>query len=226
MKRSIDRLVFYCDPISPYTYFASHFLPSIAGVHELPIVIKPVLFAGLINASGAKGPAEIPPRRKYLFLDCMRIARQAGLPFAMPPKHPFNPLLALRTLTAVESDAQRLQAFSSLATACWGRGEDLTDPAAVSKALTAAGLDAAALLSAANTEAVKLQLRRNTDDAIAAGVFGVPTISAGGELFWGSDRLHHLDAFLDDELTIDHAQLEKMIDIPRGADRKAFRPAT
>ena len=94
----------YFDPVSPYAWLASATLARIddAGV---AVVLVPVLFAGLLNAHGNIGPAEMPAKRRYLFRDVMREAARRGLPFAGPPGHPFNPLLALRMCTALATSA-------------------------------------------------------------------------------------------------------------------------
>ena len=86
-------VTFYFDPISPYSWLASKALGRIAEVAG-EIAFQPVLFAGLLNAHGQRGPAEIAAERRYMFRDVLREATRAGLPFAGPPGHPFNSLQA------------------------------------------------------------------------------------------------------------------------------------
>src|SRR5882724_11414975 len=89
----------YFDVISPYVYL------QIADPQRLPpnlaITPKPVLFAGLLNHWGQKGPAEIAGKRLHTYRQCAWIAGSRGVPFRMPPAHPFNPLSALRLLCAL-----------------------------------------------------------------------------------------------------------------------------
>jgi 2-hydroxychromene-2-carboxylate isomerase len=184
-------LDFHFDFISPYAYLAWTQIGALAERHGRSVRPIPTLFAGLLNASGARGPAEIPAKRAYLFKDTKRIAATFGVPFAPPPTHPFNPLLALRVAT-VEP-----RAIDGLYAATWGDGGGVESIESVARALAGAGLDAAALIAAASEPAAKQQLRDATDAAIAAGVFGVPTTIADGELFWGCDSLPHLERFLD-----------------------------
>ncbi len=179
---------FYFDPVSPYAWLAAEQLARVtaAGGH---IKCRPVLLAALLNAHGTKGPAEVPAKRAYVFRDVMRQAKQLNLPFRGPPCHPFNPLAALRTILAIEGDAQRLALTHRLLAAVWAEGIDLADPDSLSAVLVGSGFDADALRAAAATPEVKQRLRRTTQEAIEVGVFGVPTFRLQGELFWGADRV-------------------------------------
>lgn len=221
-KPAVKYLEFYCDTISPYAYFTALLLPAIADKHKLPIVVRPILFAGLLNASGGKGPAEVPLKRRYMFLDCLRLEQQFGIPFNAPPKHPYNPLLALRSANLIKDHEQRLQYVTALLKACWSDGQDLTNTAILQAIARQCGQPEDIVSRSASDEA-KALLRQSTEDAVSKGVFGVPTVAAGDELFWGSDRLSHLDSYLSGKLGIDYDKLDKILNIPRGSDRKAFR---
>jgi 2-hydroxychromene-2-carboxylate isomerase len=195
MTAAPKRAEFFFDPISPYAWLAARSLARLedAGV-TLPIRVRfvPVLFAGLLKAHGNLGPAEVPAKRRYLFRDVMREAARRGLPFAGPPGHPFNPLAALRMCTALGDDDERHRLALALMTACWERGEDISDAAVLARLADAAGFDGKPLLERAAAPAVKQALAATTDAAIADGIFGVPTFRLDGELFWGSDRIETL----------------------------------
>ena len=183
----------FADPVSPYAWLALRDLGRIEAA-GLRIVIVPVLFAGLLNAHGNIGPAEVDAKRRYLFRDVMREAARCGLPFAGPPGHPFNPLTALRMCTALADDAARGTLLIAFTCATWERGENLMDEAALARIADEAGLDGTALLAAARTPTVKQALADATAQAVVDGVFGVPTFRVDGdsELFWGADRLDAL----------------------------------
>jgi 2-hydroxychromene-2-carboxylate isomerase len=183
----------YADPVSPYAWLGLRDLGRLGGAGAR-IVVIPVLFAGLLNAHGNIGPAEVPAKRRYLFRDVMREAARRGLPFAGPPGHPFNPLLALRMCTAVGDDAARGGLLMALTCATWERGADLMDEATLARLADEAGLDGPGLLAAAQRPAVKRALADATAQAVADGVFGVPTFRIAGdeELFWGADRIDAL----------------------------------
>jgi 2-hydroxychromene-2-carboxylate isomerase len=188
------RLLFYFDPVSPYAWLAARGLDRVEQAAGGPVRVVPVLFAGLLNAHGSLGPAEIPAKRRYLFRDVMREAARRGLAFAGPPGHPFNPLSGLRMCTAVAGEADRRVLALAFMVGCWERGADLMDESVLVRLADEAGLDGAALLAAAHTPAVKQELAEATARAVAEGVFGVPTfrIEGDAELFWGGDRVDAL----------------------------------
>jgi 2-hydroxychromene-2-carboxylate isomerase len=206
----------YADPVSPYAWLGLRDLGRIEAAGAR-IVLVPVLFAGLLNAHGNIGPAEVPAKRRYLFRDVMREAARRGLPFAGPPGHPFNPLPALRMCTALVDAAQRNTLMMALACATWERGENLMDEATLVRLADEAGLDGTGLLAAAHTPAVKQALADATAQAAAEGVFGVPTLRADGddELFWGADRIDALlwrmqGHAIDEEALRDFVQREPL----------------
>ena len=211
---------FFFDFVSPYAYIAWAEAHRIAEAHGRSVEPVPVLFAALLNAHGTKGPAEVPAKRVYLFKDATRKAHALGLPTLVPPPtHPFNPLVALRVSALPHAPALRRRIIDALWAATWAGGDGIESPEAVGAVLARLGLDAAALLTAAAAPAAKAALKANTDGAIAAGVFGVPTALVDGELFWGVDALPHLDGFLGGRDPIDAAALERWRRIAPSATR-------
>jgi 2-hydroxychromene-2-carboxylate isomerase len=187
----------YFDFVSPYAYVAWRRLPALAARHGRAIVPVPVVFGALLSTHGIRGPAEVPAKRSYLLKDVYRKARRAGAPFVLPPAHPFNPLLALRVASLPMPDDARVRLVDTLFTSTWGGGRGVESPESVARAAGDAGLDGDALVRAASEPEAKARLRAQTGEAIAAGVFGVPTVVADGELFWGVDALEGLEELLD-----------------------------
>lgn len=177
-ERSTVSWVF--DVISPFAYLAFHDLARLPPDVELRFV--PVLLAGMLSHFGQKGPAEIPSKRRFTYRFVLWRARQMGLPMRFPPAHPFNPLAALRLVVAAGSDRR---AASVVLDAVFRDGRDLTDPQVIADLARELGLADAE--RAVSDPRVKQQLRDNTDWAISLGVFGVPTLVVGEELFWGHD---------------------------------------
>ncbi|MFO0636351.1 MAG: 2-hydroxychromene-2-carboxylate isomerase [Nannocystaceae bacterium] len=187
---------FFFDVISPYAYLAWKRIGPLAAACGRAWVATPVLFAAMLDAWGHKGPAEIGPKRVYTFKHVVRLAARQRVPLQPPPHHPFNPLLALRVATAAAGEPAVIDALFD---AVWATGVGVQDEASIATVLAARGLPAAALLQAAASPAIKAALRQATDDAIARGVFGVPTVIVDGELFWGQDALDDVAAFVRGE---------------------------
>ncbi len=186
--RHID---WYFDFISPFAYLASQRLDALPeGTVVRPV---PVLFAGLLDHWHTKGPAEIPPMRRFTFRHIVWLAGRDGIPLQLPPRHPFNPLRLLRLSLHLGAD---LDLVRRLFRFVWAEGASSDDEAAWS-ALTAE-LGVADADAAVGAHGVKSQLRDNTERAIARGIFGVPTYVVDGELFWGYDALPFLAAYLAD----------------------------
>lgn len=217
---STPALRFYFDFISPYAYLGWIQIHALAARHGREVEAVPILFAALLNHHGHKGPAEIPPKRLYIFKNVMRLAHRLGVPLVPPPAHPFNPLLALRVASLPLPPAVRRSVIDALFAAAWGGGGGVADVAAVRRAVDAAGLDGAALLTEAAMPAAKDRLRLQTDDALAHGLFGVPSVEVDGELFWGCDAFPDVETFLRGEDPVSPTDLARWASLPAAAHRQ------
>lgn len=212
---------FLFDYVSPYAYLASTQIRSLGAAHGRAVDPVPVLFAGMLDATGARGPAEIPSKRVYTGRHVLRLASALGVPIDAPATHPFNPLAALRVTTAVDDRDERFRLVDALYRAAWVDGLRVDDAEVVAKVASRAGFDGAALVERASAPEVKSRLRAATDEAIAEGAFGVPTMIADGELFWGVDSLPLLERFLGGENPVDPARLAKWLAVTPSASRKS-----
>lgn len=185
----MEKARWYFDLISPFSYLHYHRLQLLRDRLEIQPV--PVLFAGLLKHWGTKGPAEVAPKRLHTYQYCVWAAAQQGLPFRMPPRHPFNPLAAQRLLVALGAPDEAVNtAFHFV----YGQGNDpeLDFPGLCERLGQS---DGASMIS---QPAVKQQLIANTQEAIALGVFGVSTLAVRDRIFWGSDTVEWTSQFLDD----------------------------
>ena len=215
-----DTIEFYCDPISPYVYIAWHRLRLLMSERpDLRVAVRPVLFASLLGTFGQRGPAEIAPKRVFLFQDVVRRCHELGIPLAGPATHPFNPLTALRAIVAAP-EADRGRALGAIVDAGWGRGIDMADPTALTQALSTAGLDGPALIAATADPAIKQQLLAASEAASHRGVFGVPTFAVDDVLIFGQDRLPDVLHVLAGTDSVDADRLATMLARPAGATRK------
>jgi 2-hydroxychromene-2-carboxylate isomerase len=224
MDRSDRRLRFYFDYISSNAYLAWHRLPELARRFDLVVEPIPVLFAGLLEAHGQLGPAEVRPKALWMWRNNLRKAALLGIPLQPPRFHPFNPLLPLR-VSSLPLDAEPRRALiDALFRAVWVEGLHPSEASVVASVAASVGLAGDEIVAAAGQPEVKSRLREQTAAAVAAGVFGVPTMIVGRELFWGYDDLPYLESHLSGA---DPAALELPVDpaaAPRAsAVRRRFR---
>src|SRR5262245_12953343 len=202
MAPSID---WYFDFVSPYSYLGLHRLKEFPSV-----TYKPVLFAGILNHWGQKGPAEIPAKRKWAYRNCVWEAQKLGIPFRFPALHPFNPLPHLRLALAAGCTPEVVRKIFDFV---WTTGADAADQMRFSGLLAELKMNADALSS----QGVKDQLRKNTDEAMARGVFGVPSWVIDGEVFWGADSVDFARAFLANPSVLRNEEMRRVEDLPAGA---------
>ena len=206
-------LDWYFDFISPFAYLQfSQFdrLPA-----ALSITFRPVLFGALLAHWGSKGPAEIAPKRRFTYRHAQFRAEQLGIAFRMPAAHPFNPLTLLRLAIAAGCTQS---AIGEIFRFVWRDGGD---PASdrETQAL-AARLGVADLAQAIARPEVKAQLRQNTEQAMALGVFGVPTFALGSDLFWGEDATPMLLHCIASPEWLQSDEMRRISDLPVGVRRE------
>lgn len=203
----------YFDFVSPFAYLQSERLMRFDG--RLTIRPVPVLFAGILNHWGQKGPAEMATKRRFTYRQVQWVADRNGISFRFPPQHPFNPVRALRAAVALGAS---MDAVHTIFRFVWGEGRDPNDPAEwaeLARRLNAPDLDARC-----NDAAVKSQLLQNGERALAAGVFGVPTLAVDDELFWGFDATDMALDYLADPARFAAGEYARIESLPVGAARK------
>ena len=215
-----DSVRFLFDFVSPYSYLASTQIRALAQSHGRDVDAVPVLFAGMLDATGNRGLAEIPAKREYMFWDVVRIAAALGVRIEPPATHRFNPLTALRVTGCITEQAARWQFIDALYRAAWVEGQRVDQPEVVARIADQAGQDGRALLEHAASAEAKARLRNATEEAVRAGAFGVPTLFVEGEMYWGVDSLPYLDRFLSGEKTMDRAGIARWRAIVASATRR------
>ncbi len=190
----MKHVTFYLDFISPYAYLAFEQLPEALKGISYSATYRPVLFAGMLKHHGQLGPAEIAPKRDWTYRQVLWQADKMHIPMQMPARHPFNPLSLLRLgiacNAAANGEANRY-VCETIFRHVWQSGLDAGNTQRI-EALVAQ-------LSPAHdvqSDAVKNNLKKNTEDAIAQGVFGVPAFAVDDKIFWGLDALPMLRDYL------------------------------
>jgi len=203
----------YFDFISPFAYLQ---LPYLRGLRErVDVTPLPVVFGAVLSHHGQLGPAEIAGKREFTYRHVQWQADNAGIALRFPPAHPFNSLAALRLCVACGNSWDAVEAIFAHV---WRDGGDATNGDALAAVARTLGMaDANAAIADAR---VKQALRNNTEQAIARGVFGVPTLAFGDELFWGNDASAMVDAWLREPTLFDDARYAALREWPSGVERR------
>jgi len=206
------RAHWYFDFISPFSYL------QLGKVHEwrqrLDIAPVPIAFGAVLKHHGQLGPAEIPGKRTFTYRFVQWQDDSAGTKLRFPPAHPLNPIAALSLCIAAGATWDSVTAiFNHI----WRDGRAANDAADLADVGHSLGIvDAEAAISAAE---VKAQLRANTENALAAGLFGVPTLHVGNELFWGNDASAMIEDWLAAPDRFAGAEYQRIVALPVGVER-------
>jgi 2-hydroxychromene-2-carboxylate isomerase len=189
---------YYTFTLSPFAYLAGDGLEQIAAKHDATITYKPMALMSVFEQTGGVAPADRHPARvAYRAQELPRIAKFNGMPLnAKPAFWPTNPAPSCYAIIAAQEagggDVGGL--VRSLLTACWVEDKNIAEDDVVRAALTANGFDASLADSGMLTGAEIFS--KNTEEAVQKNVFGAPSYVVGDQVFWGQDRLAHLDAYL------------------------------
>lgn len=196
MRKVVD---YYCSLVSPWTYLGGPRLEEIARRAGAAVDCKPVDFGKVFPVSGGLPLARRAPQRQaYRLVELKRWRDFLGMGLNLRPRHfPAPEDLAAGVVIAAKragADAGRLS--HAILRAVWAEERDVADAGTLRAIAGENGLDGAALLAAAGTDAVWEEYAANTAEAIGQGVFGAPSYVYRGELFWGQDRLDFLERAL------------------------------
>jgi 2-hydroxychromene-2-carboxylate isomerase len=188
MTRQVE---FFFDVGSPASFLAWTQLPGICEAVGATLVHRPFLLGGVFQATGNQSPMEIPAKGKYVFDDLLRYAHRYQVPLKQNPYFPINTLLLMRGAVAMQiHHPERFFAYvDAVFRAIWIHGRDMNDGSVVAGVLQQAKLDPATVMAEVTASDVKAALRATTDEAIARGVFGAPTMFVGDLMVFGQDRL-------------------------------------
>lgn len=202
----------YFDFVSPFAYLQFLRLPS--RPVDVPIRFHPVLLAAILNHWGQLGPAEIPPKRIFTYRQVTWRVRRAGLPLQMPAGHPFNSLKLLRLALAADCEPEIIDRLFRFV---WRDGNLPDDEREWTRLIAEPALANAAIRI--EDPDIKDALRRNTEQAIERGVFGVPTAVVNRQIFWGEDSTEMLFDFLRDPNLFEDQEMRRVSALPISAAR-------
>jgi 2-hydroxychromene-2-carboxylate isomerase len=212
----MKHITFYFDFISPYAYLAFERLPQVLEGLSYHVTYKPVLFAAMLGHHGQKGPAEITPKRTWTYRQMQWLAREHQVPLLLPASHPFNPIALLRlALACGEHGACNRYVSEQIFRHVWNSGLQADDTSRLQ-----ALVQRLQPKHSSSDDAVKAQLRANTQAALDAGVFGVPSMQLGSEMFWGLDALPMLRQSLEGDPWFSQSAWLNAGGLPVGSMRK------
>src|SRR2546426_1022900 len=177
---------------------ANSVLAGLAQRHEAELIYRPMLLGGVFKATGNQSPMyeSVAAKRAYGVLVLRRTTEKHGVPFEHNPHFPINTLELMRAAVAAQHSRMFEPFHAAIYPAFWVKGLDLGNPAVVADVLNGAGVDPVPLAERAATRAVQDELRASTDEAVARGAFGAPSIFFAGELYFGVDHLPFLERAL------------------------------
>ena len=186
---------FFFDCSSPWTYLGFHNIQPLAAELKVPIRWRPILVGGVFNSVNpsvyASREKPVPAKRDYMLKDLKDWARSSQLKIVMPPTvFPVNSVKAMRGCLWLEPQGQLVPFATAVFEAYWGRDQDISQDEVLADICRRYGIDAQAFFAGIAQDAIKAQLKANTDELMARGGFGSPTIFINGDdMYFGNDRL-------------------------------------
>ncbi|GLR89855.1 2-hydroxychromene-2-carboxylate isomerase [Bradyrhizobium iriomotense] len=184
---------FFFDCSSPWTYLAFHNIQPVARELGIEVSWRPILVGGIFNSVNpsvyAQREKPVPLKARYMLKDLNDWARSAGLSIKMPPTvFPVNSVKAMRGCIWLGKDM--VPFATAVFEAYWGADRDISQDAVLADICKTVGVDAQKFLAGISEHAIKDQLKANTEEVVARGGFGSPTIFLDKtDMYFGNDRL-------------------------------------
>lgn len=214
---------FYFDFISPYAWLAFQALPKALEGISHRVHYHPVVFGAMLKHHGQLGPAEIPGKRDWTYRQVMWQAKQQGTDLQMPAAHPFNSLALLRLAVAASGINQQGQpnryVVETIFKYVWCEGLEATAPERLATLQAHLFSQPGVSFQDPQSAEVKQRLQQQTQQAIDLGLFGVPSMVADGQVFWGNDALPMLRAYLAGDAWFESADWRDAGKLPVGIRR-------
>ena len=199
----------YFDFLSPFAYLQNCRLDEFPS--DLYINRKPLLFAGLLNHWGTKGPAELSSKRLFSYRHVQWLAGKLRVPLLFPEKHPFNPITLLRLCIAANCSKKAVDAIFNCV---WVEGLSGDDPANWTRFCEAVKISEPEASEKISSPEIKQELKLNGEEALEQGVFGVPTLVMDKNLFWGLDTTDMAIEYLSDPKLFVSSEMKRLETLP------------
>ena len=196
----MKKIDFYFDFLSPYSYVAWTWVRE----QKYEFNFIPVSVPSIISHFGTLGPAQIAPKRNYLFKDLLRYTKLHNLPFTTPLQLPFNSLYSLRLALPEVSGSSQKKVIDAIFRAGWEHGLDIGNDEVLKTVLARAELPVDEFFNKMESKESRIQLKNNISNALAKNLFGVPSFLVDEEIFWGNDSIKYLEMYLSAKDPLDH----------------------
>lgn len=203
----MKRIEFYFDFLSPYSYVAWTWVRS--QPYEFDYI--PVSMPGIIAAYDTKGPAQIEPKRNYLFKDLLRFTKMHNVPFTTPMHLPFNSLYALRLSLKNSAGEKQKDIIDAIYRAGWEHGLDIGSDDVLKTILKEKNLYTDELIEKMESKNARIELKQNNEQALQREIFGVPSFVVDGEMFWGNDSVKYLEMYLNGMDPLDKEKYQQFL---------------
>ncbi len=203
----MKKIEFYFDFLSPYSYVAWTWVRSQSYDFEL----IPVSMPGIIAAYDTKGPAQIEPKRNYLFRDLLRFTKLHNVPFTTPAQLPFNSLYALRLSLKSSAGEKQKDIIDAIYRAGWEHGLDIGSDDVLKTVLKESHLYSDELIEKMESKNARIELKQNNERGLQREIFGVPSFVVDGELFWGNDSVKYLEMYLNGMDPLDKEKYQEFL---------------
>ena len=199
----------YFDFLSPFSYLQNYRLNELPS--NLFINRKPLLFAGLLNHWGTKGPVELSAKRLFTYRHVQWLADKLEVPLCFPEKHPFNPISLLRLCIAAGCSKKAVDAIFNCV---WVEGLSGDDPDNWKRFCDAVNIPESKALEIIASSEVKQELKLNGENALEQGIFAVPTLVVDGNLFWGFDSTDMAIEYLSNPQLFSSSEMKRLETLP------------
>lgn len=206
MKKKIQ---FYFDFLSPYSYVAWTWVRKQLQNYDFELI--PVSIPSIVAHYETKGPAQIKPKRNYLFKDLLRYTKQNNIPFMTPASLPFNALYALRLALKTTAGADQVAIIDAIYRAGWENGLDIGNDEVLKAVLAERDLPVDELFSKMEEKSSRIELKKNIEEALQKDLFGVPSFLVDEELFWGNDSIKYLQMYLEGNDPLDQDKYQAFL---------------
>jgi 2-hydroxychromene-2-carboxylate isomerase len=198
-KGAQKTIEFYFDFSSPYGYFAATRIGELAASNGCKVIWKPFLIGAVLKVTGGTPLPGVPLKGEYHKRDMARVSRLWNVPYRLPDKFPIGGQAASRIVYWLEEHhpEKQQEVILALFHAYFVEGRDISTPEIAAEVAASRQLDRDELLAATQAPGMKARLKQECDAAIEKGVFGSPFMIVDGEPFWGTDRLAHVEKWLE-----------------------------